>query len=340
MKNINMQQLKEDIASAITQAREEYLTHRVVYQDEKPNKRKNEFLFFIKPEITLPGMGIKLEKILGFILDKIDAYNLEIRNVKVLAAKYLQDYNIIAQHYGVINQISRNAKANISQEGNVKFESLYECSPDKANVMGSIEFIEKYDAFSPMALDYLWQNGDMKKLAGGTYVTKLSLDGEEVYLVNGFHPRQLEHFTATGRSIVTFTLAGDLDWKTARGTFIGATNPANAKEGSIRRELMEKKKEFGLQTINSSWNGVHLSAGPVEGLVELIRYNSDFEANEILKPADFDFGKNMAHHFNPEEIEKIINNTILEMDGKKIPVFDLTEEQNADEAVNLLRKVI
>jgi len=335
-----MQELRENIASAITQAREEYLTHRIVYQDEKPLVKKNEFLFFIKPEITLPGRGIQLEKILDFILNKTKAYNLDIRNVKVLAAKYLQKYDIIAQHYGVINQISRNAKAIISKEGKEKFESLYKCPLDEATVMGSIEFIEKYDTFSPRALDYLWQNGDMKKLAGGTYVTTLNLDGEEVFLVNGFHPRQLEHFTASGRSIVTFTLAGDLDWETARSSFIGATNPVNAKEGSIRRELMEKKEEFGLQAINSSWNGVHLSAGPVEGLVELIRYNSDFETGKILEPNDFDFGKNLARYFNPAEIEKILNNAILEKDGKKMTVFDLTEEQNADEAVVLLKKII
>ncbi len=67
---------------------------------------ENEFLFFIKPEITAPSDTIKLEQILKVILDKIKVFGLRVGNVRVLSAKYLDKYNIIAGHYGVINRMA------------------------------------------------------------------------------------------------------------------------------------------------------------------------------------------------------------------------------------------
>ena len=94
----------------------------------------------------------------------------------------------------------------------------------------------------------------MFKLGGGAYAQSIKLDGKPLFLVNGFHPRQLDHFISPGRSIVAFTLVGDLDWSVARNSLIGKTNPAEAEKGSIRRTLWERKDELGLPAVTPSWN--------------------------------------------------------------------------------------
>lgn len=300
----------------------------------------NEFLFFIKPEITLFSSEIKLKEILKMVFAKIEKFKLKAQNIQILSAQYLDDYDIIAKHYGVINRLSNDAVGNFSEDARNKFKNEFGISADQTEVFGSLQFIKEFPYFTPIGLDYLWQNVPFVKLAGGTYAQKLSLDGQEIFLVNGFHPRQLDHFTKADRSIITMTLCGNTNWAEVRQNFVGATNPVNAHEKSIRKELLLKKEEFGLKTVNSSWNGVHLSAGPVEGLVELIRYNSDFKNNDKSTIDDYSFGRRLRENFSEQQIMKIMDNCDVSFDGKSVPVFDLTEEKNSDEALRLLMQTL
>jgi hypothetical protein len=302
---------------------------------------KNEFLFFIKPEITLPNSTVNLESVLNMILDKLDSFELGIKNISVLSANYLKEYNIIAQHYGVINSIATDARKNLSESALEKFNAIYGKSADECNLMGGVEFLEKYPTFNALSLDFLWQNKENKKLAGGTYCEDIKMDGEVVHLVNGFHPRQLVHFTETGRSIVIFTLVSDLSWTDARNKLIGSTNPAKAESSSIRRNLLDNREAYGLAEVSQGVNGVHLSAGPVEGLVELVRYNSNFADTSAIKTiADFAFGKMLMTHFADSQIEAILANANVNYEGKTISIFDLTEEKDSDEAIALLKQVL
>lgn len=326
----------DKIISATHQARTTTLFNQEV--DENPNASGlHEFLFFIKPELLLDTPGLDTCQILEMISDKIISFGLSVKNVRVLSAGYLSKHGIIAQHYGVINQIASNAKTAVSEGAKQTFETIFGEPFSSAPVLGGLEIIEHFPEFSPASLDYLWQNTKAEKLAGGTYAGSIMLDGEPIYLVNGFHARQLEHFTKPGRSIVAITLTGDIDWIEARQSFIGATSPNDARTGSIRRTLLDNMKNYGLKAVNSSWNGVHLSAGPIEGLSELIRYQSDFETQSILTPQDFSFGRELVEKFGIEKTASILKNPNVETPDGNISVFDLTEEKNASEAHQLLR---
>ena len=300
--------LTATIAGSIKKAQQETLYFEELYNNPAAPVGKNEFLFFIKPEITQAAGSIQLEAILDLVQEKIEQFGLTIHNVKVLSAKYLEQFNIIAQHYGVINKIASDAKQHLSESAKEKFASIYGKSVNEVKVLGGVEFLAQYPAFNAYSLDYLWQNKENKKLAGGTYAEDVKIDNEVIYMINGFHPRQLKHFTEKGRSIVVMTLSGNLHWSDTRNNFIGATIPQNANAGSLRREFLEKKAELGLAEVSQGVNGVHLSAGPVEALVELRRYNSNFADNTKTKAfEDFSFGKKLAEHFSKEQIEKIVD---------------------------------
>jgi len=312
--------------------------NKEIYSDNSISGN-NEFLFFIKPEITIDDPGIDLNGILNLIFDKISEFKLAIKNIRVINAPYLKKHNIIAQHYGVINQLSDNLKDNISEEATNRFEEVYNIKFSEAEILGSLEFIKAYPEFTATGLSYLWQNSPTEKLAGGTYSQKLTIDGKDVYLVNGFHPRQLEHFIADKRSIITMTLVGNTSWKDARNAFIGKTNPIDAQEGSIRNELLKNKDKFGLKEISSTWNGVHLSAGPIEGLIELMRYNSDFETGKINSEKDYIFGAELAKKLDASTLENVLNNKTVVYNKKNISYFDLTEEMDSDRCIEIIEEV-
>ncbi len=335
---MNRENFTETINQALLKARAAKLFFEEIYKDDNVNG-SNEFLMFIKPEITLDDPSIEFNQIMEMIFGKIESFKLQVKNMQVISAGYLKKYDIIARHYGVINQLARDAKENLTGSAREKFEEISGNDFDAANILGGLEFIDQYPHFNATALDHLWQNSKVEKLAGGTYMARLVIDGQEVFLVNGFHPRQLEHFILPGRSIITMTITGDTSWKDARGKFIGSTDPSKAEKGSIRRELLEKKDEYGLTAVTPSWNGVHLSAGPVEGLVELLRYNSNLAENIILKPGDFAFGRMLQENFNEQEIHHILSNGKVNVNGDEISVFDLTEEKDSKEALELLKKL-
>lgn len=301
---------------------------------------KNEFVFFVKPELTLLDTGLQHAKILDIVMAGIERFGFGIKSINVLSANYLAQYNIIAQHYGVINSLASNAKAALSQGARDKFASIYGVSVDEANVLGGIEFGNKFPDLSPFALDVLWQNKGSQKLAGGTYCAEIKVDGELHYVINGFHSRQLAHFTDKGRSIVVFHLATDTDWDVARQQFIGATNPHTAEAGSLRNTFLLHQTELGIPEVSQGMNGVHLSAGPIEGLVELVRFCSNYsQAGQEKTFKDFAFGQKLAATFGNEKASHILDNPNVLFDGKMQSVFDITEEKNTAEALDILQSV-
>ena len=78
----------------------------------------------------------------------------------------------------------------------------------------------------------------------------------------------------------------------------------------------------------------------MEGLAELIRYNSDLSHDNRLGPENFSFGQQLMQNFDNDQINIILDNSNLVVDGMAISVFDLTEEKNSAEAVSVLKKIL
>jgi hypothetical protein len=335
---MNKEALKKIILSAVDSINTENMVYRQLYSNPVTEQQENEFLFFIKPEITMKSPAVKIDLILDLLFSQLENFGLIPTDMRIMNAQYLKQFNIIAQHYGIINAVSAAPVKHITDDAKEKFRVLTGKSIHEARVMGSLEILGIFNDFNASSLDYLWQNAKTEKLAGGTYMAKVTIDGQELYIINGFHPRQLEHYVKPGRCIITMKLSGNLSWKDARNAFIGATNPGDAMAGSLRNLLLQNRKKLGLPVVSSSWNGFHLSAGPVEGLVELIRYTSDFSQHENRNYKDFSFGKRMASTFNGETINRILNNDIVDTGAKRISVFDLTEEKDSREAMEILQQ--
>lgn len=312
---------------------------QTLYRDSTLPYKKNNCLFFIKPEITRADPRIQLQTILELIMDKINSFGLQIHGIRILPAAYLKKHNLIRSHYGVISRVAAEGRKALSDEAYENFQAIYQTDPDEAIVLGGLEFLETYPFFNVHSLDCMWQNGQVNKLAGGCYVQKWRINRDTVFVLNAFHPTQLEHFTLPGRSIVVMNLSGDSDWTDLRNRFVGTTNPLKALPGSLRNELYLQAASLGLDEISQSYNGVHLSAGPVEALLELQRFESDLDKQDPLLPLEtFPYGQSLKAVFDPLPTELLHNQTMLYR-GKQSSVFDLTEEMNSAEALLFLKSL-
>ncbi len=335
---MNREALKKIILSAVDGMNTDKAVYRQLFNHPAPGRQENEFLFFIKPEITMKSPDPEFDQILEILFTQLEKFGLIPTDMRIMNAQYLKQYDIIARHYGIINAVSTDPLKHMTDDAKEKFTALTGKNIRDARVLGSLEISRMFPEFNATSLDYLWQNAKTDKLSGGTYLAKVMVDGQELFIINGFHPRQLEHYIKPGRCIVTMMLTGNLNWKEARNAFIGVTNPRDALAGSLRNLLLQHREMLGLSAVSSSWNGFHLSAGPVEGLVELIRYTSDFSQHEHRSHNDFSFGTRLAELFSDEAIHRILNNAIVDTGTKRVSVFDLTEEKDSREAMEILQR--
>ena len=298
---------------------------------------RHQFIFFIKPEATAPA--VNLEEVLRIALETLARFQVETGAIRVMSAPYLHQHGIMDQHYGVINRISKQGVPAITESARAKLlDTFGELIEHGAPVLGGHQFLEKHPDFTPVALSVLNDNIGTTKLGGGTYALSLKVLGKPHILLNPFHPYQLVPFTTPGNGIIVIEGLSPTSWHDLRGKLTGSTNPAKAAAGSLRHALLVNKGRLGMAEVDQGNNGVHLSAGPLEGMVELRRFFGEPEKNLAIPYTDTAFGQALASvGLDPAALAE---NPTLTVGGAATSAFDLTEEQNADEAVKRLRAAV
>ena len=153
--------------------------------------------------------------------------------------------------------------------------------------------------------------GHVVKFGGGFYCGLLEAGPGKppVYVFNGFFMAMRAKYTSPGAAIHHFTVEwdeGDLSWSDLffpyfriqnidyqfmnaylytypvpckicrsdfRGQFIGATDPSDAPDVSMRGQIRDRWRELGLSAPpDTGDNGVHASASPFEALAERVNW--------------------------------------------------------------------
>jgi len=206
-----------------------------------------------------------------------------------------------------------------------------------AEVLGGHQFLAKFKQFNPFTLLVVNDNLGTTRLAGGTYLMKIKVLGKMYLVLNPFHSFQLVPYTSPGNAIIVCEGLSSLSWDDLRNKLVGVTEPANALPGSVRNLFLVNKATLGLKDVDKGSNGLHLSAGPLEGLVELQRFFSSHDTNTILPYSAFAFGAYLkSRGASDETIAKFASNPDIIKDGKKTSLFDLTEEKSFNVAADLL----
>lgn len=153
-------------------------------------------------------------------------------------------------------------------------------------------------------------------------------------MLNGFHPYQIEYFTSPTKSIVVTVVRSSRTWKQLRTDLIGTTDPTTAVSGAIRRSLLEAKSRLGIPEVSKGQNGVHLSAGPVEGLFEIARFFG--HSADVWRNANM-FAELRKSGVSDSIIRSLEGNPIATSNGATKSIFDLTEEMDTTDAASLVR---
>lgn len=290
----------------------------------------NEFVIFSKPELGRLAEA-DLAKVWDLLSSSLNAYGVTVHQTLILTGPELDASGAMAAHYGVINKISRLGRSALTEATEQALSEQYAAElADGAQVLGGHQFLEAYPEFSPYALGVLFANQTVGRLGPGSYAVAVSVDGQSVIILNGFHPRQLSFFTADDTVCAFLRCTSDTAWQSLRGDLIGTTDPSKADPASIRGTLFADPGSFGLATVSYNFNGVHMSAGPLEGLVELARFFGGSLADYTFSSALADAG------FDADGIAALAENPTLEANGERGSAFDLTEGIDSGPAATLL----
>ncbi|CUF98075.1 Hypothetical protein, putative [Bodo saltans] len=330
-----------------------------VYQQTQATLSRNNALIFIKPHAVTGPVQALVER-------ELDGAGIHIESIGTITAERMYDERLVDQHYGAIARyaLETPSRLNPSEEAKVNFE--VECGVSWATTVASDMVISAKEAlsrFGAAGLSKRWASAAVKvKLAPGFYVgqvlvdagtykdgdvvapeqaqqarDKLPQEGQQpsaVFVVNGFYPGMVEKFTAAGKKILWFSVSWDADklsWADFRRNVVGSTDPAKATAGSIRARILEGWRELELlETPNVSDNGIHASAGPLEGLAERrIWLQIDIEKDTYAQALTMS-------GLEPSVLELLLKNPVLSWRDRTGPAFDLLEDQQSADCASAL----
>ena len=303
---------------------------------------QNEICIFIKPELT--GLA-SIDSILTLLFEHLDRFNVEVVAARAVGHGFLRRHKTMQHHYGTIDRISRCGAAAVSDEARHRLTALAaQYHVRTAMVFGAHQFLAAYSSFSSESLSILYDNLQNNKLAAGTHCVVLSLRGTPAILLNGFHPEQLDHYERASQSVMVFACRTTTPWRTLRTEMTGATNPATAISGSLRSELLRLRTRLGIPEITTGRNGIHVSAGPLEGMAEIARFLADDSAPPVTAESlvhKLTFGRLLAKvGISRASVAALANNPCIALPPRAMPAFDATEELDAPDAAALLAQAL
>jgi nucleoside diphosphate kinase len=297
---------------------------------------RNTALIFIKPHAVTESAVAYVEEFLGkgkvLLLDKSTIDAEEIRREDIVDRHYFAIAHTAVHRTPAEYAMTEDARAAFADAFGVSWEDAIHAG----RVLNALEAQEQLGGVSGAALDEKWKQSQQAKLAPGLYAAYFA--DRDYFCINGFYPGQRELFTASGAQVVLYEASfnpEDTSWERFRSEVIGATDPAAARPGSLRNQLLEHWGELGLSDQpEKSRNGIHASAGPLEGLRErMVWLDTD--------PLQDEFGAALLEAgMSEERLRVLLENPVLRMDGREEPVFDLTEDLDADAAVQRLTREI
>ncbi len=295
---------------------------------------QNELLLFVKPEIFLVDGQEAMKNTLHLVFDRLAEFEVTVSGVMIVGGQVLERLEIMNRHYGFINRLSRFASQMLDDEDRRKIASALGLpSLEGYRLLGGHEFLRAYPDEDSRSLDALWFTKKSVKIRSGFYVQAYAKDGEAIVLVNGFHPLQLEHYTDPTHRIVLMLLHASTDWAALRNEMVGATFPEKAVPHSIRGTLYAQPSRFGLESVSIANNGVHLSAGPFEGMFEIMNFLGNILGLDAREHPPLLLKKMLAAGLTFEEAMGSLENPVVIEEPKPVDLFTATEDMNSDEAI-------
>jgi nucleoside diphosphate kinase len=146
-----------------------------------------------------------------------------------------------------------------------------------------------------------------------------------------------EKYTQASAELYYYVVEWDakaLSWKDFREAVLGATDPKEAAEGSLRRMVLDKWQALGLTACpDVGDNGMHGSASPFEAMAERMNWLHDtLEKDTFAKALT-------SSHIPKKTVTEWTKDPQVTLDGEKVSLFDSLEDMDSAECIAKALKI-
>lgn len=297
--------------------------------------KRNELVFFIKPELLDVEESEKIFNSFQLIQEKFEDFDITINGIAIIPGTVLEKFGIMNRHYGFINQLSRKASSIVDDESRKRIFNILKINDqEKYKILGGHEFLDFFNT-NVDTLSDIWFSQTANKLRSGFYFIADTYQEQPFILVNGFHPSQLLHFTREDHRILLMLVHSDSDWYDLKFKMVGDTFPEKAAPESIRGRLYAHPELYGQAEVGINTNGVHLSAGPFEAAYEVVNF---FGPLIDLKPENtppLTIAKAIEAGISKQRAMSLLNNPAV----NESDLFSETENMNTAKAVEFAKTI-
>jgi hypothetical protein len=271
----------------------------------------------------------------------------------------IRERDLVRQHYhlhqaiaerGILDADDRRSLARIYDRP--EFYARYGCAPASVPVMPVYRFMAESGVTVERINEWSVSCARTHGLASGTvdganelsdckYVNvfrdEIAGPGGPVFLLNAHMPAVIRDFEEAARPLVALRLAAEspvaLPWPHMRTAFSGASDPARAVPGSLRRDAYEGVFPLRLESgevIDRTRNGIHLSDGPLEALREIaIWFRCD--------PARTSIGRELSRG-HAIDLQAAIDRPFIVIDGRCQTLKQATRGRTLEQVREILAR--
>jgi nucleoside diphosphate kinase len=160
---------------------------------------------------------------------------------------------------------------------------------------------------------------------------------QPIFVINGFYMSMREKYTKRDVCVHYYLVeweSAKLSWEDFRAKVLGATDPATAAPGSLRRVIYDRWKELELTACpDVGENGMHGSASPFEAMAERVNWIGEtLEKDQFAKTLS-------AAGVSKKIIAEWTKDPQVDVDGGKASLFDTLEDMNSDKCLAKALKI-
>lgn len=292
----------------------------------------SRFVTMVKPEAVAPGWAAAT---LGAVLAGLDAGGVQVHRWAVEPASRFLARGMLARHYPRLHRIAAEGTSALCDSAHERLTSF--CAEGGLEVH---EALTPYDAFvldadlDPAALEASLRDAGVEKLGPGSYVSAVLVGGRRRPVLNGFVPMMGERHRVRDSGVAVVECTSEREIADLRDHVLGTLDPASAARGTLRSRVAEAVADGGGEPLSEGRNGVHLSAGHLEGVFQAWHYigapcGEDLDVS-VLAPGlsgPFDRSRVLSLTTDPN---------LLVGDGSSISPFGVTEGLPRDRVAELL----
>lgn len=292
----------------------------------------NQAVLFTKPVHHL-GLQLTPEELDGQVQAFFKGKGFRMVFSQSMTGPSLAERDAIKQHYLMYSEaacIRSVEELGLSDEAISRFESTFGKSwtAESGKVLGS-PTLQRTKGISSHELYLLWNdrfsNRETCKLQDGVIVAWL--EDQDCYCVNAFYPAMEENFYSASTKMAYHVVEFDprrVSWSQFRRDILGVTDASKADPGSFRGQLYAAHAvEFPGRD-----NFVHGSAGPLEGLIERMIHEPEFDMT--TNPV----GRHLlSHGVTLDRFQQWKNGRSISQLGE---IYDATEEKDTLPVLDIL----